>query len=238
MENGSGRRKSSRKSAFERKKTALLIAGTTAIILCGLAAYFMAVSSSVKKWDEKIYPGVTVQNVSLGGMTKDEAKMKLKQSFEGEIDNKVLPINIEGETFNLNYYEISPTYDIDGTVEEAFNVGKERGLLGKYLCIKGKKENEIGLAFSYDEEKLKDFEKKVVEEVNQDPVDASIKIVGDKIEVKPEEDGICVDMDTLDSKIKERLNGNLDSEDALDVEAEVTKAKITSEDLSKIKENS
>ena len=88
MENGSGRRKSSRKSAFERKKTALLIAGTTAIILCGLAAYFMAVSSSVKKWDEKIYPGVTVQNVSLGGMTKDEAKMKLKQSFEGEIDNK------------------------------------------------------------------------------------------------------------------------------------------------------
>lgn len=237
MENGSGRRKSSRKSASERKKkTALLIAGTTVVILCGLAAYFMAVSSSVTKWDEKIYPGVTVQNVSLGGMTKDEAKMKLKQSFEGEIDNKVLPINIEGETFNLNYSEISPTYDIDGTVEEAFNIGKEHGLLGKYLFIKGKKENEIGLAFSYDEEKLKDFEKKVVEDVNQDPVNASIKIVGDKIEVKPEEDGICVDIDTLDSKIKERLNGNLDSEDALDVEAEVTKAKITSEDLSKIKD--
>ena len=236
MENGSGRRKSSRKSAAaKKKKTWIMIASTLAIIICGLAAYSLAVSSAVKKWDGKIYPGITVQNVSLGGMTKEEAKIKLKQSFEGEIDNKVLPIKIEGKTFELNYSQISPTYDIDKTVEEAFNTGKEHGLLSKYLSIKGKKPSEIELAFSYDENKLKEFEEKVIKEVNKEPVNASITITGDKIQVKPEEDGIGVSIDTLDSKIKEALNGVIESSSEVDVDAEVTKAKITAEDLSKIK---
>lgn len=213
-----------------------MTAGTLVVIICGLAAYSVAISNLVKKWDDKIYPGVTVQNVSLGGMTKEEAKVKLKGSFEGEIDNKVLPINIEGKTFELNYSDISPTYDIDGTVDEAFSYGKDSGLLGKYLSIKGKNKNEIGLAFSYDEDKLKEFEEKVIKEVNQDPVNATIKIVGDKVQVEPEEDGIGVDIDTLDSKIREVLNGEINSEEVVNVEAEVTKASITAEDLSKVKD--
>lgn len=237
MENGSGRRKSSRKGASERKKKiALMTAGTLVIVVCGLAAYSVSVSNSVKKWDNKIYPGVTVQNINLGGMTKDEAKVKLKESFEGEIDNKVLPIKIGSKVFELKYSDISPQYDIDATVEEAVKCGKDSGLFEKYLSIKGKTKSEIGLAFSYDENKLKEFEEKVIKEVNQAPVNASIKIVGDKVQVTPEEDGIGVDIDSLDTKIKEALNGDINSENEVDAEAEVTKAEITSEDLAKVKD--
>lgn len=237
MENGNRRRKSTRKSAVARKKKiALMAAGTLVLIICGLAAYLVAVNGTVKKWDEKIYPGVTVQNLNIGGMTKEEAKVKLKEAFEGEIDNKVLPINIEGKTFELKYSDISPSYDIEGTVDEAFNCGKDSGLLEKYLMIKGKKQNEIGLAFSYDQDKLKEFEEKVIKEVNQEPVNASVKIVEGKVQVEPEQDGIGVDIDVLDSKIREALNGNINSENEVDIEAEVTKAKITAEDLSKIKD--
>ena len=237
MESGSGRRKKTRKSAAEKKKNiALIIIGILVIITCALTVYSLVISSSVKKWDERIYPGVTVQNVSLGGMTKEEAKEKLKESFETKINDKVLTINIGEKTFELNYSEISPSYDIDGTVEEAFDSGKEHGILSKYLNIKSKKQNEIGLAFSYDESKLQDFEEKVINEVNQEPVNASIKIVGDNIQVEPEKDGLGVDIETLDPKIKEVLNGVIDSEDEVDIDAEVIKAKITSEDLSRIKD--
>ena len=237
MENDSVRRKSSRKGALERKKKiALMTVGTLVIIACGLAAYTLSISNSVKKWGDKIYPGVTVQHVNLGGMTKEEAKVKLKESFEGEIDNKVLPINIESKRFELKYADISPEYDIDATVEEAVLCGKDKGLFEKYLYIKGKIKNEIGLAFSYDENKLKEFEENIIKQVNQEPVNASINIVGDKVQVIPEEDGIGIDIDVLDTKIKEALNGDINSENEVDAEAEVTKAAIKSEDLSKIKD--
>ena len=237
MENGSGRRKSSRRSAVARKKKiALMTVGALVLIICGFAAYALTISQSVKKWDEKIYPGITVQNVSIGGMTKEEAKVKLKESFEGEIDKKVLPISIEGKTFELKYSDILPSYDIETTVDEAFNYGKNSGLLEKYLIIKGKKQNEIGLNFSYDHDKLKEFEEKIIKEVNQDPVNAKVSIVDGKVKVEPEKDGIGVDINTLDSKIKELLNGDINSHDEIKIEAEVTKAKITAEDLSKIKD--
>lgn len=237
MENGSGRRNNSRKStAAKKKKITLLVISGIMIIVCGIAGYSLVISNSVRKWEDRIYPGVTVQNVSLGGMTKDEAKEKLKEEFENTIYDKVLPINIEGKRFELNYADISPSYDIDQTIDKAFESGKEHGTLGKYFNIKSKKNSEIDIDFSYDEDKLREFEEKVVEEVNQDPVNASITIVGDKIQVEEEKDGMCVDIDTLDSKIKESLNGVIDSNDEVNIDAEVTQAKITSEDLSKIKD--
>ena len=237
MENSGGRKKNSKKdAASKKKKISLLIIGSLVIVTSAIIAVSLAISSSVRKWDEKIYPGVTVQNVSLGGMSKEEAEEKLKESFESTIHNKTLSINIEGNIFKLNYSEISPSYDIDGTVQEAFDSGKEQGVLGRYLNIKSKKNSEIGLAFSYDEDKLRNFEEKVIDEVNKQPVNASIEIVGDKIQVEPEKDGINVDIDTLDSKIREALNGIINSEDEINVEAEVSKAKITAEDLSKIKD--
>ena len=237
MENGSGRRKNFRRStAAKKKKITFLIIGGLVIIASGIAGYSLIISNSVKKWDERIYPGVTVQNVNLGGMNKTEAKEKLEDEFNSAINEKVLPINIEGETFELNYNEIEPSYDIDGTVEKAFTSGKEHGTLGKFFNIKSKREIDVEMNFSYNEDKLREFEEKVIEEVNQDPVNASITIVGDKVQVEDEKDGMCIDIDTLDSKIKDSLNGEIDSNNEVSVEPELTKAKITSEDLSKVKD--
>ena len=54
---------------------------------------------------------------------------------------------------------------------------------GRHFFLKNPKtKEEREVVYQY-EDGLKAF----IEEVNQDPVDASIKIVGDKIEVKPEE---------------------------------------------------
>ncbi|MGN0143420.1 MAG: VanW family protein [Clostridium sp.] len=237
MENGSGRRKKfKRNTAAKKKKITVLIISSMLVLAFGITGYLLIINNSVRKWDERIYPGVKVQNVKLGGMTKTEAKEKLEDEFQSMINDKVLPINIEGKTFQLNYNEIEPSYDIDETVEKAFESGKQHGTLGKYINIKSKRDMEVEIAFSYNEDKLREFEEKVIEEVNQEPVDASITIVGDKIQVEEEKDGMCVSIDTLDSKIKDSLNGLIDSSDEVNVEAELTKAKITSEDLSKVKD--
>ncbi|MDO5517020.1 MAG: VanW family protein [Clostridium sp.] len=234
MKNGSrrGTRVSNNKSA--KKSGIIVLIAALAILLAGAAAYYLSVKGTIKDWNDKIYPGVTVHNIDIGGMTKEEAETKLKSEFMGAISDKKLDIQIQDKNFQLVYADITPSYDLDYTVNEAYNFGKEYGIIKKYAAIKGKEETDIELKFSYDEEKLKEFETNLIDEVNESPKNASLSISGDKISVQPEVDGLSIDEDDLDSKLKEAIDGDIQSEKTVVIEPVVTKAEITSEDLSKI----
>lgn len=235
MRNGNGRETRVSKKKSAKKSSAIVLIAALAILLAGTAAYYLSVKGTIEDWNDKIYPGVTVQNIDIGGMTKEEAETKLKSELVGAINDKKLDIQIRDKNFQLEYADISPSYDLDYTVNEAYNFGKEYGIIKKYAAIKGKEEADIELNFSYDEEKLKGFEKNLIDEVSESPKDATLSIDGDKISVQPEVDGLTIDEDELDSKLKEAINGDVKSEHTVVIEPEVTKAKITEEDLSKIK---
>ena len=226
-----------KKSAKKQKKIMQAIVAFVVIGAAALAAYSLSIKGIVKEWDNKIYPGVTVQNVDLGGMTKEEAKNKLTETFETAIDNKKLPVVIGDKQYELIYSDITPKYDIDGTVEQAYKFGKENGIYRKYMAIKNSnsEKNQIPLGFSYDEEKLKAYEEKLQKDVTQSAKDATISIEKGNISVKPETEGRTINLDTLDPKLKEGINGDLNSTNQVTVDLETTKPKVTKEDLSKIK---
>ncbi|EKQ58148.1 MULTISPECIES: VanW family protein [unclassified Clostridium] len=231
------KRQASKKAPNKQKK---LIFGFAALVVIGavvLAAYSLSINKVVKSWEDKIYPGVTVQGVDLGGMTKEEAKNKLAESFNSAIENKKLSIVIGNKTYELIYSNINPQYDINGTVEHAYDFGKENGLLKKYMNIKsdGSKKNDIPLGFSYNEEKLKAYEEKIKSDATQSAANATITIKGNNFSITPEIEGQTVNLETLDKQLKESINGALNSEDKVEIEVETTKPKITKEDLSKIK---
>ncbi|MCE5222237.1 MAG: VanW family protein [Clostridium sp.] len=238
MEKGTGKRaQASKKVAKIQKKIMLAIAAVVVIGVAALAAYSLSIKGIVKDWDNKMYPGVTVQDVDLGGMTKEEAKNKLTETFETAIDNKKLSIAIGDKQYELIYSDIMPKYDIDGTVEQAYKFGKESGIFKKYMAIKNSnnEKNQISLGFSYDEEKLRAYEEKLQKDVTQSAKDATISIEKGKIAVKSEADGRTINLETLDSKLKESINGDLNSTNKVTVDLETTKPRVAKEDLSKIK---
>lgn len=210
---------------------ALIVAGTAA-----LAAYSLSIKNSVKEWDNKIYPGVTVQGVDLGGMTKEEAKNKLNETFKNAISEKKLSITIGDKQYELIYSDIIPNYDIDGTVDKAYNFGKDSVTLKKYIIIRGiDSKNQIPLGFSYDEEKLKAYEEKLQSDAAKSPQDATLSISGNNITINPEIEGRTIKLETLDEKLKENINGELNSADSITVDTEEVKPRVTKDDLSKIK---
>ncbi|WP_026886191.1 VanW family protein [Clostridium beijerinckii] len=236
MEKGTGKRvKASKKIYSKQKKIMLAIFTLVMVGAAALIAYSIAIKDIVKELDDKIYPGVTVQDVNIGGMTKEEAKNKLTETFATSIENKKLPIKIEDKQYELIYSDINPKYDIDGTVEEAYKFGKRDGVLSRYISIKSSKGKNIPIEFSYNEEKLKEYEEKLQIAVNQSATDATISIQKNNIIVKPETEGKTVNLDTLDQKLKENINGDINSENSVSMDLEVTKPKVTQEDLSKIK---
>lgn len=234
MRNSGKKRARVSNKKLARKKGIFIFIAALVIVLAGVSAYYISVKNAIEKWNDKIYPGVTVQNIDIGGMTKEEAESKLKAELVGPISDKKLKIEVQDKTFDLVYADIEPNYDVDSTVNEAYNFGKEYGVIHKYAAIKGKEKADIEMKFSYNDDKLKDFEKNLISEVSESPKNATLSINGGSISVEPEVDGITIDEDELDSRLKEAINGVVESEESVVIEPEVTKAKITSEDLSKI----
>lgn len=219
-----------------KNKVVFTVLGLIVIIVAALYASSLSIKGTVQEWEGKIYPGVTVQGIDIGGMTKEQAKDKLTETFKNGIGGKKLHIQIEDKQFELIYSNIAPTYDIDEAVNEAYNLGKNDGILKKYISIKSgsNKKNETNLGFSYDAEKLKSYEEQLQTEVTQSAKDATLSIDGNNITVNPEVDGKTLDLDTLDEKLKESVNGKI-SDDTVTIDPETTKPRVTTEDLSKVK---
>lgn len=232
------RAKSSGKKVNNKRKIVLAVSAFAVLGVTALAMYTLSAKNIVKEWENKIYPGVTVQGVNVGGMTKEEAKEKLTETLEKDIGSKKLTLEIEDKQYELIYSDIIPKYDLDESVEQAYKFGKENGILKKYMAIKygEKAKSEISSGFSYDEEKLKEYEVKLQANVNQPAKDASITINDKNIEVNPEVEGKTLNLDTLDQKLKENINGNINSTDVVKIDMESTKPRVTKEDLSKIKD--
>lgn len=240
MERVTGKRvQASRKTANKKKKKKIILTMLAFLVVgaAALAAYSLSIKGVVEEWGNKIYPGVTVQGVDIGGMTKEEAKNKLTETFETAIGNKKLPVAIGDRQYELIYSDIISKYDIDATVEQAYKSGKENGIFGKYMAIQNKdnKNSEIPLEFSYDEESLKEYERKLQNDITKSPKDATVSIEKGNITIKAGIEGTTINLDVLDQKLKENINGELDSTNKVLMDVETTKPKVTKEDLSSIK---
>lgn len=220
-----------------RKK---LIIGTiviSSIAIIGGVSYGVSANKTINEWNNKIYPNVFIEEVNVGGMTKEEAKSVIKNNYTKKIDDKDIVVNIKGKykEYKAKYSEISPKYDIDKAVDEAFNYGKDSSFFKKNSLIKNKNnlKQEVQLNFSYNNKKLELLENKIVDKFTTLPKNASIAINGD-ISITPEQVGYGIDKKDLDNKLKKELNGDIENQTKIIVEKKEVKPKITKKDLSKI----
>ncbi len=72
-------------------------------------------------YESKIYPGVLVAGIDVGGKTKDEAKNLLTKEIKGKSQNVVL--KGAGE-YKFSPDELGVSYDIQKTVDNAYDVGR------------------------------------------------------------------------------------------------------------------
>ncbi|MDU2655624.1 MAG: VanW family protein [Clostridium perfringens] len=214
------KKKSSTGLLKSKKKIIISIVIVLAIIIGSIVAYIVSIQKKVEEWNDKIYPNVYVENVNLSGMTKEKAIEVLEKDVKEPVEHKTIKVQAADKSIEIKYSDLSPEYNIDETVNEAMNYGKDK--------------KELNLDFKYDESKLTDYEKKLTEMVNQNAKNATISINGSNISVIEGEDGRAIEEDKMVSLVKEAINANPEDNSVVEVPVEVTKPKITKEMLSKI----
>ncbi|WP_253199712.1 VanW family protein [Clostridium gasigenes] len=235
MKKNKSLQKSNYNELFEKNKKPIMIGSVVLVaIIASSLAYGIGLNKNVKAWENKVYPGVNVYGVDIGGLTKEEAIKSLNEKLSVNIMDKTLSVTVREKSLDLRYSDLNPSYDVETIATDAVKYGKDGSNFAKNSKIKNDKSHNIEWKISYDEDKLKEFEDTVKSTVDVESKDAKISINSGNIGIIPEVVGNKIDEGDLHNKLVENINGNSSNKVELNFELKESKARVTKEDLSKV----
>jgi hypothetical protein len=204
------------------------------ITLIFLVAVMLMAAVGAYAWDssrsDEIADGVTIGGVDVGGMTTDEATRVVDRKLVDPLRDPVT-VKYDGVKYRLSADKLGVRSDVEGMVDRALDESQDGGLPGRVwrYATGGQVDVAISPQITYSHEALDEFIGKVADEVNQDPVDATIEPTPTSLGKVAGHDGVAVQEDGLRS----RLESAVQSPDRRTVSAPVHKVApdVTTDEL-------
>ncbi|MGB3632831.1 MAG: peptidoglycan binding domain-containing protein [Rubrobacteraceae bacterium] len=156
------------------------------IIICAVIAVLVAVDYGLNSG--RIYWGVEVGTVSLGGKTPAEAREAVEERTTGALKQ----FEFSGpQDFEFTADEMGVDFDVASTVDEAYSVGRRGSILdrlkeraqGVYSAV------QIEPEVDYQPEVAKIKVNNLAERLNEDPVEAAVEIYGSEVQTTDSSEG-------------------------------------------------
>jgi vancomycin resistance protein YoaR len=174
------------------------------IIACAVIAVLVAADYLMNAG--KIYRGVEVGDVAIGGRTPAEARQIVEEHATGALKE----IEFSGpEQFTRTAREMGVSFNIEATVDEAYAVGREGNILER-LGERGRAllgQMTIPPDVDYRPGKARAEVEEIASQVNHEPKEASVNIYGSEVEVVESREGYKLDntatMESADRAIED-----------------------------------
>jgi lipoprotein-anchoring transpeptidase ErfK/SrfK len=209
------------------KKTQITL-GALLLVIVFAAAGAYAYDSSQK---DKIAAGVTVAGVDVGGMDAEEAKGAVRRELLAPLRH-TLEVKLGDDTWTLPGEKLKIRANIDEAVKEAVAESQDGGLpsrLVRYVSG-GELDETLKAELDYSKSAINRFVRHVAEEVNRDPVDASVEASGDSLNVVAGQNGRKL----RDNKLTEDLEAsvlNADAPRTVVAHVHATEPEVTTEEV-------
>ena len=168
----------SQKTSKKKHVHRALIIGSL-LILASLLAYISSIYFKVKQYDTVLSSNLSINNVSVGGMTPDEAFEKLSHTLLPALGQKKILATAEGITspITFTYEALGVKYNLDEVMKEAKLIGHEGDFFERYKAFKKPPSSPIQLTLkpSFDEAKVKDYIASLLKTFYKAPVDAKME---------------------------------------------------------------
>lgn len=184
--------------------------------------------------EDKIFEGVYISNVNVGGMSANNAVKLLEEKFNKNVTDKKIVISYENQKYTIDYKKLKAHYDIESAVNKAFSYGKNGNIIEKTLNrFKIKNSNyNINLEFTADTSTVSSYIKKISKDINMDPVDAKISYNG-SFHITSDVPGRKVNETKLKGLIEDAVNPD-NKEEKVEVPVDKVEASVKGDMLSKI----
>lgn len=187
------------------------IAGV-AVLVTALLAVTGAFAYDAAKKDE-ISPGVRIAGIDVGGHNRSEARRVLKKSVVAPLMRPV-EVQFDGHTYDLTPQSLDMKADVNGMLDEAVDASRQGGLPTRLVryATDGEVSKDLPPRIGYSQDKLDEQVKRIADEINRDPVDASLTPTADSITPTPGQDGAEVDAEKLHDDLEAALQQGNDRE--------------------------
>ncbi len=174
----------------------VLVLGTTLILLGGLA-----------EGSEKIYPGVKMKGINLGGTTLEQAQRQL-EALALEVETTPVTLMQGEHAYSLTWSALGVGLDIPVAVGRVWAVGREQDFRQRLVSIwqARTKGIEIPVPYAFREEMAMDIGKQVGASFSRLPVDAALEITEeDQVLILPAQPGWQPDTARLREQIERSI---------------------------------
>jgi lipoprotein-anchoring transpeptidase ErfK/SrfK len=176
------------------------------IALVALIAMGLLLAVGVWAYDDaqkdEIAPGVQVGGVDVGGRDADSARKIIKNQVVAPLKQPVV-VSYDGKDYTLSPDQLHEKADIDGMVQEAIDRSRQGNILDRVsrYASGGDVSANLEPRVSYDKSAVKDFVNQLADQINQDPVNATVVPSGGRLQQEAGEPGSAVDASQMTDAI-------------------------------------
>ncbi len=175
------------------------------LIICAIVSVLVAANYWTNQG--KIYQGVAVGDVALGGKTPEEAREILEERGANAFE-KIRFTGGPEEEFVLTAEEMSLEFDVSDTANKAYAVGREGGILERIGDRITAAWGTVRAApvVGYEREAVRTRIENLAARVNEKPKNASVNILGSEANVVESREGYEVDVEATAANVDEALD--------------------------------
>ncbi len=217
-------------------KTYVSVAGAV-LALAFVAVITIPVKAETKETDtipQRVYFG----DISVGGMTQEEAKAAVEEYVEG-LQSEIITLQAGKNTVQVPVAQMGLSWGNEEIVTEAVGLGKSGNLITRYKAMKDLENQDkiYELAFQVDKSKVTKMLENNSEVLNTEAVNAGLTRENNQFNVIPGSQGVTVNIEEsaeiLEKYFSLEWKGGSDS---VEIVADVVDPKGTEEELGKVKD--
>jgi lipoprotein-anchoring transpeptidase ErfK/SrfK len=206
-----------------------------AIALVALVILGLLLAVAVWAYDDaqkdQIAPGVKIGGVDVGGRDADSARKIIKREVVAPLRQPVV-VTFDGKSYTLSASQLHASADVDGMVQEAIDRSRQGSILARVsrYASGGDVNANLQPEVAYDKKAVKDFVNQLAEDINQDPVDATVVPSGGRLAKEAGQAGRAVEK----AQMTEAINHAAQSpgrDQPVQAAVRTTKPEVTSKEL-------
>ena len=181
-----------------RKSHSNTFARVVFIVFGGLVTGFLLFAAAVfayrNSYQNKIYRGVSIDNVIVGGLTREEAAQKLEREIRYPIESS-FRFTWQEKSWQAAVQELGFHPQSDIMTQKAFEIGRTGGLMDQITTQISAVLHGVAIqpVFLFDERVAFNFITKMAEEIDTPMDDPSIVLQGSEVVIVPGKSGLLLD---------------------------------------------
>ncbi|WP_243108692.1 VanW family protein [Clostridium rectalis] len=227
-------RRKKRKSKNKKKMPIIIVSILIFALVVTAITKGISMYMTLSKYNDLVYPNVYVNNINIGGKTKDEALTILSQNYKNGNLKRNINITVNDKKYSLNFSKLDMQYNFEEVVNTAFNYEKDKGAFERYKAIREPKPMKLDLKYKYSLAEVDKLIKQIENENNKNAVDATITKVGEGFNVTSEQSGRKVDKDNIKKQIDKNMDINSKGDISIKAIVKEVKPNVTADVLKTI----